>query len=101
MRQTRYIRIENRPPNILVRVAGTILGLVALGFAIIVGGLLLAGLIGIALIGGMALYARLWWLGRKAVRGDHEERIVEAEYQVIDTAEPNDQARDKYREPLE
>jgi hypothetical protein len=93
MRQIRYVSTGGRSPNILVRAAGIIVGLIALGFSIVLGGVVLAGLIGIGLIVGLVLYARFWWLARKVRQGDYDERIVEAEYRVIEVNEPDDDVR--------
>ena len=101
MRRIRYVSLEGRPTNILVQAVGIVLGLIVFGIAIIVGGVLLAGLVAVALVAGLVLYARFWWLTRKTGRGDDEKRIVEAEYRVVETTQPNDRTDDKDRGPSE
>ena len=93
MRRIRYVKIEQRPVNALLQAAGIIVGLIALAFAVIIGGFLLAGLIGLALIAWLVIYVRLWWLGRTARRKHNKEEFVEAEYRVIDQTETDDGTR--------
>lgn len=54
--------------------------------AVLLGGIVLAAIIGFFLIIGTIVYIRLWWLARKAARRGKEE-FVEAEYRVIEVSE--------------
>lgn len=96
MQHQRHIRIERRPGNVIFQVAGVVLALIALMGAVVIGGFLLAGLIGIALVAWLVIFIRLWWLSRKlgsqAANGGRTERYVEAEYQVIDDSTETDQS---------
>ena len=87
MPQKQYIRIERRPGNILLQSLGVFLGLLALMAAVIVGGFLLAALIGVGLIAWLVIYLRIWWLTRKMGKPDGQSDVVEAEYTVISTVE--------------
>lgn len=91
----RYIRITNlrssRQTNPLVRVLGLIVGIILFIGAVVLGGLVLAALIGFLLIAGLVIYARIWWLMRKTGRQRQTaDDSIEAEYQVIDTSVPDD-----------
>ncbi len=94
----RYIRFNNlganlrgRPPrNPFVQALGLIVGIIAFIGAIVVGGLVLAALVGFLLIAGLIIYLRVWWLARKLRRGQRDDSIVEAEYQVIDISKSDD-----------
>jgi hypothetical protein len=87
MQQQRYIRIKRPQGNLFYQAIGLVLGLIALMGAVIIGGFLLAGLIGIALIAWLVIYIRLWWLTRKMGPRGAAERYVEAEYKVVDVTE--------------
>ena len=94
MPQKEYIRIERRPPrNILLQGLGLVLGLLALMGAVIVGGFLLAGLIGVGLIAWLVIYIRIWWMTRKLGTPGGQKDIVEAEYTVITSTESDDRDR--------
>lgn len=105
MSQKRYVRIEGRPGNMLFQGLGIVLGLLALMAAVIVGGFLLAALIGVGLIAWVVIYIRIWWLTRQggkirqggktrnAGRTEGSQDIVEAEYTVITTSEADDRDR--------
>jgi hypothetical protein len=96
MSQKRYVRIEGRPGNMLFQGLGIVIGLLALMAAVIVGGFLLAALIGVGLIAWVVIYIRIWWLTRQrgktrdAGRTEGSQDIVEAEYTVITTSEADD-----------
>ncbi len=93
MRQIRFIRIDQPPRSVLMQVLGFVVGFVALVVAVILGGFLLAALLGFALIAAVVIYARVWWTMRKTQkvpgRGDGDQ-IIETEYRVIETTEPDD-----------
>jgi len=87
MPQKQSIRIESRTGHILLQGLGIFLGLLALMAAVIVGGFLLAALIGVGLIAWLVIYLRIWWLTRKRGKPDRQSDVVEAEYTVISTVE--------------
>jgi membrane protein implicated in regulation of membrane protease activity len=71
-----------------VQGAAFILGIVLFGLAIVIGGFLLAGLLGLGLIAWLVISARIWWLTRNAARRrDTDERIVDAEYHVVEVSD--------------
>jgi hypothetical protein len=90
MPQKQFIRIERRPGNIVLQVLGIFVGLLALMAAVIVGGFLLAALLGVGLIAWFVIYLRIWWLTRKTGRPGGQSDVVEAEYTVISTSERHD-----------
>ena len=76
-----------------VQVVGFVLGIGFFVLAIVIGGFLLAGLLGLGLIAWLVISARIWWLTRNAdQQRDIDERIVEAEYRVVEVTERDDQA---------
>jgi hypothetical protein len=90
MPQKQYIRIEGRPGNLLFQGLGIVLGLLGLMAAVIVGGFILAALIGVGLVVWIFIYIRIWWLTRKARKTGGQNNIVEAEYTVITTSKVDD-----------
>ncbi len=85
--QQRYYRI--RPPsNPILQVFALIgAGILAVG-AIFIGAIFLSFFLGLAVIAGLVLYIRLWWLRRKAgmtaSRGQQRPGdFVEVEYTVV------------------
>ncbi len=75
----------------MVRVLGLIVGIILFIGAVVLGGLVLAALIGFFLVAGLVIYVRIWWLTRKAGRRQQPaDDSIEAEYQVIDTSESED-----------
>jgi hypothetical protein len=106
--RVRYIRYTNiagrKSLNPFMQVLVFIGAVIAFGFTVLVGGVVLAALFGFVLIAGVIIYARLWWLRTRF--GDRRRRdgkrrppggtppysrqgdeFVEAEYQVIDKAD--------------
>jgi len=81
------------PTNPIVRILGLLVGFFLFLVAAVIGGVVLAVLIGLSLIGGLIVYARLWWLARKTGLHRREESFVEAEYQVLDPSETDDDRR--------
>lgn len=61
--------------------------------AVVLGGIVLAALIGFLLVAGLIIYVRVWWLTRKAGLQKRDDSFVEAEYHVVDTSEPDDDRR--------
>lgn len=98
MPQIRYVRLGRRQVNPFMQVVGMIVGLTVFAVAVIVGGFVLAALIGLALIAWLVIYVRLWWLARKAghaspagvTAGAAREDFVDAEYRVIETRDHDD-----------
>ena len=76
--------------NPILQVAGLILGaLVAVG-AVLVGAVVLSFIIGFAVLAGLVLFVRLWWLRRRMEKsagsratGRGPAEIVEVEYTVV------------------
>jgi hypothetical protein len=93
MPQKQYFRIERRPGNIVLQVVGIFIGLLALMAAVIVGGFLLAAILGIGLIAWLVIYLRIWWLMRKTGKPGGRGDVVDAEYTVISTVERDDGER--------
>ena len=100
MPQIRYVRLGRGPVNPLMQIIGVIVGLVVLAVAVVVGGFVLAAMIGFALIAWLVFYARAWWLMRGVNRDGEQpgagsrggEEIVDAEYRVIETTRSDDDA---------
>jgi len=97
--------VEGRkPPNPFVQALAIVLALVAFVLSVVVGGIVLAGLVGFVLLAVIVIYIRVWWLQRKfsaAVREDRAgagrgdaENVVEGEYRVIDITSPDETERD-------
>ena len=93
MRHTRYS--SHGPPNLFAQIIGLIVGIGLFVLAVIIGGFVLAALLGLGLLAWIAVTVRLWWLNRKQPEqaGD-SERIVEAEYRVVEITD-----RDERRDP--
>ena len=97
----RYVRFDNlrgsRPPNPFVQLLGLIVGIIVFVAAVLLGGIVLAAIIGFFLIAGAIIYVRVWWLTRKAglsrQRGRREDSFVEAEYRVVDPSRPDEDRR--------
>jgi membrane protein implicated in regulation of membrane protease activity len=78
--------------NPLVQALSVIVFGVLLVGAIIMGAFVLAALVGVGLIAFAVLAVRVWWFRRKlrnrapseASRGPQGERLIEAEYEVLD-----------------
>jgi hypothetical protein len=87
--------MANNFSNPFTRILGFAVGLLVLTAAVIVGGVVLAAVIGLAVFASLAISLRVWWLRRKLrqavargevapVRGD---RIIETEYHVIEISD--------------
>ena len=93
MRQIRFIRIDQPPRSVLMQIVGFVVGFVALVVAGGLGGVLLAALLGFALIAAVVIYARVWWTMRKTQKVPGRGAgapLLETEYRVIETTEPDD-----------
>jgi uncharacterized protein (DUF58 family) len=85
------------PDNPLLQfVALVVAAVVAVG-AVFLGAILLSLFLGLALVAGVVLYIRLWWL-RRSLGKQAKERparsgeIVEVEYTVVDERSPSDES---------
>lgn len=83
------------PENPLLQFIALVVAAVMAVGAIFLGAILLSLFLGLALIAGIVLYIRLWWLrrglnkraqGRRRQSGD----FVEVEYTVVDERSPSD-----------
>jgi len=79
-------RLPNNP--LLQFVALIVAAVLAVG-AVFVGAILLSFFLGLAVIAGIILYIRLWWIGRRIRKqgsgsGGQRGEFVEVEYTVID-----------------
>lgn len=84
------IDYRGRTPGLLAQLAGFIVGLVVIAVALFLGTLLLAAIVGVAMIIALVVGVRAWWLRRQLRSGPGASGIIEAEYEVIETREPND-----------
>ena len=76
-----------RPENPILQVLVLVMGAVVAVGAIFVGAILLSLFLGLAVIAGLVLYIRLWWLRRRSGSGKsrgRSDRFVEVEYTVVD-----------------
>jgi hypothetical protein len=85
----------------LAQIASLLLFVVFAVGAVLVGAVVFSLLLGVAAVGGLVLYARLWWLRRKGLRGGaHSSRdpargegqVIDVQYEVI--RERREQERD-------
>jgi hypothetical protein len=84
----------NAPTNPLLQVVYFVVGGVVLIGAVLMGAVILAIALGIAIILGLVVYARVWWLSRKIARSGsgpgagsgsgRDADLIEVEYTVID-----------------
>jgi membrane protein implicated in regulation of membrane protease activity len=75
------------------------LGIVMIG-AVLLGAVILAFALGLGLIAAIVLYLRVWWLARRARRGESRtrddgtvRRHIEVEYRVVDERDPGERPR--------
>ncbi len=96
MRHIRFSTLRgSRSSNPFVQLFGLVIGIILFIGAVLLGGVIIAALIGFLLVAGLILYIRIWWLTRKAVRQQQQGQasFVEAEYQVIEPSSTDDQQR--------
>ena len=86
-----------RQTNPFVQLLGLIAGFVFFIAAVLLGGIVLAAIIGTLLIGALVVYIRVWWMTRKMRneqsqgrgpgrgQGQGQESYVEVEYRVVDS----------------
>ena len=89
--------------NPLLQLAGLVVGAIVTVGAILLGAVVLAFIVGFAVIAGLVLYIRLWWLRRQHQRrrsrprgrggGEPPGEIVEVEYTVVEERTVRDQDR--------
>ena len=88
--------------NPILQVAGLVVGAVVTIGAILVGAVLLSLILGLAVIAGLVLFVRVWWLRRRqrrtptgeARRSSPPGEIVEVEYTVVKERPVERQDRD-------
>ena len=74
MRQTRYIGLDSgKPPNVFVQAIAAVAAFGIFVISVIVGGIVLAGLVGLVLLAVIVIYARIWWLRRQIDRAMREQ----------------------------
>jgi len=91
-----------RPPaNLILQVLYFVGGGILLIGAVIVGAVVLAFVLGFAIVIGLVIYARVWWLSRKLVRGQATSgsgpgagpsgsKVLEVEYTVVSERDEHD-----------
>lgn len=77
--QQTFYRVPESP---LARFGLAVLGILLVALSFVVGLFFLAVTAGLAVLGGIALSIRGWWLGRRR-RRDEDEDLVEVEYRVV------------------
>ena len=91
------IRTSNNP---IIQVLYFLIGGVLLIGAVIIGGVILAFVFGFAVILGIVIYLRVWWLKRKFAksgrasgtgpRNSSTEEVIEVEYTVVEERDDRD-----------
>ena len=84
------------PENPLLQFLALVVAAVMAVGAVFLGAILLSLFLGLALIVGVVLYIRLWWLRRKMSRHSEGRRtrpgeFVEVEYTVVEERSPSDE----------
>jgi hypothetical protein len=83
--------ISPPPVNPLARLLAGVFALLALAGAFFFGLIVLAVAVGVGMIAWIALWLRVWWLGRRGVGrtrpGASGGEVIEAEYTVVSRAE--------------
>ncbi len=77
---------QTRPTNPIIQVLGLVAGMIFFIGAALLGGIVLAAIMGFLLVAGLVIYVRVWWMMRKAGRRQRNDAFVDAEYKVIDTS---------------
>jgi len=95
MSRYRYSQLPGQPPSLLGRIIAVVFGLAVLAATFVVGAFVLTVFVGLLIIGGIAVYARVWWLKRKFAAGETsftdagpqntaEGQVLDAEYTVVE-----------------
>ena len=84
------INHSGRRPGLLAQLTGLVVGLVAMAVAVFLGALFIAAVVGFALILGLIVYLRAWWVSRQLKSRPGDSSYIEAEYEVIETRESRD-----------
>lgn len=77
--RTTFYRVPQSP---LARFGLALLGIAVLAVSFFIGLAFLAVAAGLAILGGIALSIRNWWLGRRGGRAEDRD-LVEVEYRVV------------------
>lgn len=92
-----------RPPtNPILQILYFVVGGIVLIGAVIVGAVVLAFVLGFAIVIGLVVYARVWWLSRKLARkgassgsspggGSNRPDVLEVEYTVVSERDEHDE----------
>ena len=78
--QQTFYRVPGSP---LARFGLAVLGILLVAVSFVVGMFFLAVTAGLAVLGGLALSIRGWWLGRRGRGAGEDEDLVEVEYRVV------------------
>jgi len=84
MPRIRYLNLQQPPRNPLLRILGVLGGLLVFAVSFVLGFFLLAVMLGLILLVGLAFYLRIWWLRRKFARDVESDNVIETEYHVVD-----------------
>lgn len=91
MQQKRYIFMEQAqraaPQSLLGRIVAFVVGIGVLVVSLFVGAVFISVVIGLALIMGIVIAIRMWWVKRQMERYAREHGDIEAEYTVIEHTE--------------
>jgi predicted lipid-binding transport protein (Tim44 family) len=79
--------------SFLGRLVATVVGIGMFGVAIFLGAIFLAVVVGLALIAGLIISARVWWLKRKMQRYARDHGDLNAEYVEVTEYTRSDQTR--------
>ncbi len=80
----------SKPPNPFVQALAMVVGIILFIGAAVLGGIVLAALVGFLLVAGLIIYVRVWWVMRKAGLQRRGDSFVEAEDHVVVTSDPDD-----------
>ena len=93
--------ILSPPTNPILQVIYFIVGGILVIGAVLMGAVILSFALGLALVAGIVVYIRAWWLQRKLVRTDAasdmrsarsaESQVLEVEYTVVSEDEQRDE----------
>lgn len=90
-----------KPPNPFVQLLTLIAGAAVFFVSVLIGGIILAALVGFILLTMVIIYVRVWWLQRKLVAAARSreggagksKQFVDAEYRVINVTERDERDR--------